>query len=160
MHYSQYISHCIYELISVHFATHSRLYLLMWCLLGPALTWGSSPAFVSSLMYSPDWVDDFNGNKTELVCFLLCHLLLFCLPLKHSVGQRVFFKPVQIILRECGKQPASSSPPPQPGAEHLCYTRSISTSLAAVLVRCEVVFREVPAVPFGDTFQDARIASH
>ena len=31
---------------------------------------------------------------------------------------------------------------PQPGGEHLCYTLSISTSLAAILVGCELVFEK------------------
>lgn len=47
---------------------------------------------------------------------------------------------------------------PWPGGEHLCYTLSISTSLAPILVWCELV-RKIPAVPFGDTFQDTWIAS-
>lgn len=79
-----------------------------------------------------DWVSDFDGNKIHLFIHLWS-----CLFLSLTDGG----KNGALVEASTGNVGSSLCLlPPSPGGEHLCMTLSISTSLAPILVECELAF--------------------
>lgn len=79
-----------------------------------------------------DWVSDFDGNKIHLFIHLWS-----CLFLSLTDGG----KNGALVEASTGNVGSSLCLlPPLPGGEHLCMTLSISTSLAPILVECELAF--------------------
>lgn len=113
----------------------------MWCLPGPVVTCRSCLAFVSSVLYSLTELMTLMVIKFYFICSLICESPHFAKPLRNESSiedpQDYFEK-----MWETACVITLSFPPPELWGEHLCYTLSISTSLAPILVGCELVFRK------------------